>query len=60
MQLLGDIDYRSLLGKKLAKQEMYRVLCFRLAKQTMKHEARSHQERDVNATRFFVHTMFWL
>ena len=31
---------------------MYRVLCFRLAKQTMKHEARSYRERDIHATRF--------
>ena len=40
---------------------MYRVLCFRLTKQTMKHEARSYRERDVNPPRFFfVPTMFWL
>ena len=29
------------------------VLWFRLAKRTMKHDARSYRERDVNAARFF-------
>ena len=66
MQLLGDIFHRSLLGKSMLNKICIgwwapdRALCFRLAKQTLKQEARSYRERDVNATRFFVYTMFCL